>query len=143
MGPTQVTCHLSHVMCIFLFVCFINWWSQLVKGLLSTGPTPSSLLLFTIAPSYLCFYNLPSYHCTLDKYSLQQGNPIITEVLIMLTIFALCLGWLIFRGGGELLQWPISQYVGPVCRLGQHGVKKVVYMMHMSSQLFVYSYTTN
>ena len=36
-----VLCHMSHVTCIFFSLT--KWWSLLVEGLLSTGPTPSSL----------------------------------------------------------------------------------------------------
>ena len=36
----SVICHVSRVICIFL----TNWQSYLMAGLLSTGPTPSSLL---------------------------------------------------------------------------------------------------
>ena len=50
-----VTCHLSHVTCqvsrvtfIFFFFSFTKWYSSLVEGLLSTGPTPSSFRLFLI-----------------------------------------------------------------------------------------------
>ena len=49
---SRVTCHMSHVF-LFLFLLFFvffyptknmpKWWSQLVEGLISTGPTPSSL----------------------------------------------------------------------------------------------------
>ena len=43
---SRVTCHMSHV----FFLCFYlaKWWSLLVEGLLSTGPTPSSFLLKSI-----------------------------------------------------------------------------------------------
>ena len=40
---SRVTCHVSHV----TFFFFIKWWSLSVEGLLSTGPTPSSLYLLT------------------------------------------------------------------------------------------------
>ena len=48
----HVTCHLSHVTCHMSRVtCHVSkwtkWWSLSVEGLLSTGPTPSSLSLFT------------------------------------------------------------------------------------------------
>ena len=44
-----MTCHVSRVTCnffsFFLLLFFrTKWWSLLVEGLLSTGPTPSSLL---------------------------------------------------------------------------------------------------
>ena len=41
-----VTCHVSHVTHHFSFFSFFwtKWWSLSVEGLLSTGPTPSSLL---------------------------------------------------------------------------------------------------
>ena len=39
-----VTCQVSHVRCHFFFSFFLTkWWSFLGEGLLSTGPTPSSL----------------------------------------------------------------------------------------------------
>ena len=46
---SRVTCHVSHVT-IFFFILFIfflrtKWWSLLVEGLLSMGPTPSSFLI--------------------------------------------------------------------------------------------------
>ena len=43
---SPATCHLSPVTCQKISQLqkkFTKWWSQLVKGLLSTGPTPSSL----------------------------------------------------------------------------------------------------
>ena len=43
---SHVTCHVSHVMCHmsqFFSFFFTKWWSLSVEGLLSTGPTPSSL----------------------------------------------------------------------------------------------------
>ena len=54
---SPVTCHLSHVKKISFTFFFIkkkyiyiyilkNWWSWSVEGLLSTGPTPSSLITF-------------------------------------------------------------------------------------------------
>ena len=58
---SPVTCHLSPVNCHLSHVNFFlhyykkkwhykkywsKWWSLLVEGLLSTGPTPSSLFLF-------------------------------------------------------------------------------------------------
>ena len=48
---SPVTCHLSlekkykKIIIIFFFGFWTNWWSQLVEGLLSTGPMPSSLHL--------------------------------------------------------------------------------------------------
>ena len=45
---SHVTCHVSHVTChgsrFFLLLFWTKWWSLSVEGLLSTGPTPSSLL---------------------------------------------------------------------------------------------------
>ena len=43
---SRVTCHMSRVTCNFFFLLkkFTKWWSYSVEGLLSTGPTPSSLL---------------------------------------------------------------------------------------------------
>ena len=48
-----VTCHMSHVTChmscvaiIFSFLFRTKWWSLLVEGLLSTGSTPSSFLIY-------------------------------------------------------------------------------------------------
>ena len=42
-----VTCQVSHVKCYFflsfLSSFFTKWWSYLVEGMLSIGPTPSSL----------------------------------------------------------------------------------------------------
>ena len=43
---SRVTCHMSRVKCFF-FVFFTKWWSLSVEGLLSTGPTLSSLCSFT------------------------------------------------------------------------------------------------
>ena len=39
-----VTCHMSHVT-FFSFFFLTKWWSFLVEGLLSTGPTPFSLFV--------------------------------------------------------------------------------------------------
>ena len=45
---SHVTCHMSHVTFFIFFIFFFKkWWSLLVKGLLSTGPTPSSLRWIT------------------------------------------------------------------------------------------------
>ena len=47
---SRVTCHVSQDMChmsIFYYLSFFprtKWWSLSVEGLLSTGPTPSSLI---------------------------------------------------------------------------------------------------
>ena len=44
---SHVTCHVSHVTChyffYYIFFCLIKCWKYSVEGLLSTGPTPSSL----------------------------------------------------------------------------------------------------
>ena len=41
---SRVTCHMSRVIChVSQFFFWTKWWSLLVEGLLSTGPTPSSL----------------------------------------------------------------------------------------------------
>ena len=44
---SHVTCPMSHVTChmslFFLLFFWTKWWSLLVEGLVSTGPTPSSL----------------------------------------------------------------------------------------------------
>ena len=41
---SRVTCHVSRVTChMSLFFFQTKWWSLSVEGLLSTGPTPSSL----------------------------------------------------------------------------------------------------
>ena len=48
---SYVTCHMSRVTCHVSYVKkkklknVIKWWSLSVEGLLSTGPTPSSLVL--------------------------------------------------------------------------------------------------
>ena len=39
-----VTCHMSCVTCHMSHFFFTKWWLLLVEGLLSMGPTPSSLL---------------------------------------------------------------------------------------------------
>ena len=46
---SHVTCHMSHVICHNIFFYFIfffrtKWWTLSMEGLLSTGPTPSSLV---------------------------------------------------------------------------------------------------
>ena len=43
---SRVTCHMSRVTCHMspFFFFLTKWWSLLVEGLLSTGPTPSSFL---------------------------------------------------------------------------------------------------
>ena len=42
---SRFTCHVSNVTC---HIFFIKGWSLLVDGLLSTGPNPSSLFLWTL-----------------------------------------------------------------------------------------------
>ena len=44
----HVTCHMSRVTCHIFFFFWTKWWSLSVEGLLSTRPTPSSLLLLTL-----------------------------------------------------------------------------------------------
>ena len=47
---SHVTCHLSHVTLFYSSFLFrTKWWSLLVEGLLSTGPTPSSLKSFQLS----------------------------------------------------------------------------------------------
>ena len=66
---SHVACHLSRVMCHMSHVTshryffLTNWWSLSVEGLLSTGPTPSSLGLYDY---------LKSYKTYLLKYSLNK-----------------------------------------------------------------------
>ena len=57
-----VTCHVSNVTCIIIifFIFFTNWWSLSVEGLLSTGPTPSSLLYFIVFVWLAQLHNLPN-----------------------------------------------------------------------------------
>ena len=43
---SHVTCHMSHVTFFLLLFFWTKWWSLLVEGLLSTGPTPSSFVGF-------------------------------------------------------------------------------------------------
>ena len=58
---SHVTCHVSHVTCHVLLVTFFLFltklWSLSVEGLLSTGPTPSSFLMFwNILEGFLGFF---------------------------------------------------------------------------------------
>ena len=50
---SNVKCHMSRVTChvslFFFFLFWIKWWSLSVEGLLSTGPTPSSLYSFSLS----------------------------------------------------------------------------------------------
>ena len=58
--PPHVTCQVSSVRCqvsgvrcqVWFF--FTMWWSLLVEGLFSMGPTPSSLTLHILQPMDLC-----------------------------------------------------------------------------------------
>ena len=43
---SRVTCHVSFFLLLFFFF-WTKWWSLLVEGLLSTGPTPSSFHPYT------------------------------------------------------------------------------------------------
>ena len=74
---SRVTCHVSHVTChvshviffFFLFFLFFltKWWSSSVEGLLSTGPTPSSLvMLYILWPRNYLMYIYP-YLLSLTK----------------------------------------------------------------------------
>ena len=61
------TCHVSRVTChiyiyIYIFFFFTKWWSLLVEGLLSTGPTPSSLLTFEMIFPILPIINHILFH---------------------------------------------------------------------------------
>ena len=65
--PSIVTCYVSdvtrHMSHLFIF-CFTMLWSWLVEGLLSTGPTPSTLQLLSVffqtplAKYYIILFNL-------------------------------------------------------------------------------------
>ena len=53
----HVTCHVSHIMCHMSQVTFTSFlcWSYLVEGLLSIGPTLSSLFLTASYPTRVFF----------------------------------------------------------------------------------------
>ena len=66
---SHVMCHMSHVTCQVSHVTFCcssflrtNWWSFSVEGMLSTGPTPSSLI--SIAPYMLIIFSVYNVHST-------------------------------------------------------------------------------
>ena len=62
---SRVTCHMSHVTCLMSIFFVLKWWSLLVEGLLSTGPTPSSLFCIIPLPlSILCLLKFSTYFCT-------------------------------------------------------------------------------
>ena len=59
----HVTCHMSRVTCNFFLT---KWWSSSVEGLLSTGPTPSSL--------YRLYVTILTYEWTLINLCTQQAS---------------------------------------------------------------------
>ena len=66
---SHVTCHVSHVTCHLSNVTFFfvrtKWWSLLVEGLLSIGPTTSSLISSTRRPKKMVSSHSNIFCCTI------------------------------------------------------------------------------
>ena len=78
---SRVTYHVSHVTCHISHDPFLSfwtmWWSLSMEGLLSTGPTPSSLLLTsTYLPNHFLVKLLPflNIYSLITKINLQSNN---------------------------------------------------------------------
>ena len=71
---TRVTCHVSHVTShIFFFFFRTKWWTLSVEGLLSTGPTPSSLYCVCLLHETLIL-GLHRIYCVLGVVFVKQNN---------------------------------------------------------------------
>ena len=92
---SRVTCHMSHATChlsciqcpmshFFLSFFSSKWWSQLVEGLLLTGPTPSSFIFFLLLSLsqdllvfmfFLVFLGIAAINCDyIERQCKKQSN---------------------------------------------------------------------